>query len=59
MATRGEQSGSRTYRLSNQSILEQCHAIGLSLQDLKIAKTIQTLIKENANTVALVYFSKG
>ena len=42
--------------LSNQSIIEQCHSIGLSLQDLKIAKTIQILIKENANTIASVYF---
>ena len=42
--------------LSNQSIIEQCHSIGLSLQDLKIAKTIQILIKENANTIASVFF---
>ena len=42
--------------LSNQSIIEQCHSIGLSLQDLKIAKTIQILIKENANAIASVFF---
>ena len=42
--------------LSNQSIIEQCHAIGLSLEDLKIAKTIQILIKENAHTIASVFF---
>ena len=42
--------------LSNQSIIEQCHSIGLTLQDLKVAKTIQILIKENANTIASVFF---
>lgn len=42
--------------LSNQSIIEQCHAIGLTLEDLKIAKTIQNLIKENAHSIASDFF---
>jgi heam-based aerotactic trancducer len=42
--------------LSNQSIIEQCQSIGLSLEDLKIAKTIQILIKENAHSIASGFF---
>ena len=44
------------FSLSIQSIKEQCQAIGLTLNDLKIAKTIQTLIKEHAITIASEYF---
>ena len=42
--------------LSNQSIIEQCQSIGLTLQDLKVAKTIQILIKENASAISSVFF---
>jgi heam-based aerotactic trancducer len=42
--------------LTNQSMIEQCHSIGLTLEDLKIAKTIQVLIKENAHAIASQFF---
>ena len=37
------------FSVTIQSIKEQCQAIGLTLNDLKIAKSIQTFIKEHAH----------
>ena len=42
--------------ISNQTILEQTHAIGLSTFDLQVAKTMQAHMKEHSKTVATKYF---
>jgi heam-based aerotactic trancducer len=45
------------FSVTIQSIKEQCQAIGLTLNDLKIAKSIQNFIKEHSDTIAEEYFN--
>lgn len=47
---------SAVFSVSNENIRNQFHAIGLSIDDLKIAKTIQPLIKKHAVSIAADYY---
>src|SRR6478672_6841197 len=40
------------FSISDTNIQNQCKVIGLTVEDLKIAKTIQTLVKEYAEHIA-------
>lgn len=42
--------------ISNQNIINQCEAIGLTIEDIKISKTIQVLIKEHAESIASDFY---
>lgn len=44
------------FSISDTRIQHQFQAIGLSIDDIKMAKTIQSLIKENANIIAQDFY---
>ncbi len=44
------------FSISDTNIQNQCKSIGLSLEDLKIAKTIQKLIKEHKESITSEFF---
>ena len=44
------------FSISDTNIQNQCKSIGLSLEDLKIAKTIQALIKEHKESITSEFF---
>lgn len=43
--------------ISDADIQNQCKVIGLTLEDLKIAKTIQVLVKEQAENIAGAFYA--
>ena len=45
------------FSISDADIQNQCKAIGLTLEDLKIAKTIQVLVKEQAENIAGEFYA--
>ncbi len=44
------------FSISDNSIQNQCNAIGLRIEDLKVAKTIKPLIKEHTTEIAGAFF---
>lgn len=44
------------YSISDSTITNQFHALGLTLDELKIAKSIQSLVKENAEHIASEFY---
>ena len=44
------------FSITNQDILNQCKAIGLTLNDIKIMKTVETLIKEHAQNITVGFY---
>lgn len=44
------------FLISDTNIQNQCQAIGLSLEDFKIAKTMQPLFKEHVETIAKKFY---
>lgn len=44
------------FSISDPNILNQVNALGLTLEELRIAKTIQSLVKENSLTIANEYY---
>jgi heam-based aerotactic trancducer len=44
------------FSISDINIRNQCKAIGLSLEDLKIAKTIQRLVKKHTESITSEFY---